>query len=87
MLYDAYVSRYHDYPSLEIVVETPPVVMTLKYPLLQKYHYQKGYLKRGNDYFPVIQKNRQTDIYFKEKIKKEIPNRKYLSTRIEEFNI
>ena len=87
MLYDAYVSRYHDYPSLEIVVETTPVVMTLKYPLLQKYHYQKGYLKRGNDYFPVIQKNRQTDIYFKEKIKKEIPNRKYLSTRIEEFNI
>jgi len=57
--------------------------MSLKYPLLHKYHLKKAYLKRGKDYFPVIQKEHQTDIYFSREIQNQVPDGKQISVRIE----
>lgn len=82
-LYDAYQNRYQDIPSIEVIIKTIPVVMSLKYPLLHKYHLKKAYLKRGKDYFPVIQKEHQTDIYFSREIQNQVPDGKKISVRIE----
>ena len=60
--------------------------MTLKYPLLQKYHLKKGYLKRNHDYFPVVQKENDTEIYFCKPIQKKLPIKKQISVRVEYFD-
>ena len=82
-LYDAYLNRYQEQPSLEIITKTTPIAMTLKYPLLQKYHLKKGYLKRNHDYFPVVQKENDTEIYFCKPIQKKLPIKKQISVRVE----
>lgn len=84
-LYDAYVARYQDIPSIEVIEQTTPIVMTLKYPLLQKYQIKKGYLTRHNHYFPVIQKDNYTEIYFYKQITKQIPKKEKISIRVEYF--
>lgn len=85
-LYDAYLNRYQEQPSLEIITKTTPIAMTLKYPLLQKYHLKKGYLKRNHDYFPVVQKENDTEIYFCKPIQKKLPIKKQISVRVEYFD-
>lgn len=80
-LYDAYFSRYQDIPSIEVVVKTTPIVMTLKYPLLQQYHLKKGYLKRNHQYFPIVQKDNYTEIYFYTSFMNQVPNRKHIHIR------
>ena len=84
-LYDAYVARYQDIPSIEVIEQTTPIVMTLKYPLLQKHQIKKGYLTRHNHYFPVIQKDNYTEIYFYKQITKQIPKKEKISIRVEYF--
>lgn len=84
-LYDAYVARYQDIPSIEVIEQTTPIVMTLKYPLLQKHQIKKGYLIRHNHYFPVIQKDNYTEIYFYKQITKQIPKKEKISIRVEYF--
>lgn len=82
-LYDSYMKRYHQVPSIEVIIRTRPIVMTLKYPLLQNLKEKTGYLKRNRDYFKVIQKEDHTDIYFSKEMKFDIPSKEGISTRIE----
>ena len=77
------MKRYHQVPSIEVIIRTRPIVMTLKYPLLQNLKEKTGYLKRNRDYFKVIQKEDHTDIYFSKEMKFDIPSKEGISTRIE----
>ncbi|MBS7020795.1 MAG: U32 family peptidase [Firmicutes bacterium] len=84
-LYHAYQRRYHTIPRLEVVTSHIPVVMTLKYPLLKRYHInQSGYLKdRLGKYMPVIEKNNITRIYFYQRIELSLSKIEGITQRIE----
>lgn len=84
-LYDAYQERYHMIPSIEVISSHVPVVMTLKYPLLDRYHIkQYGYLKdRKGKWMPVIEQNDITRVYFYQRIEHRIPKLIGITKRIE----
>ena len=82
-IYEAYQKRYQQVPPLEVVIETRPLVMTLKYPLLKQYGQKKGFLVQNHEKYPVLQKEEITQIYFSREIQRKIPEGISLTTRVE----
>ena len=85
-IYEAYQKRYQQVPPLEVVIETRPLVMTLKYPLLKQYGQKKGFLVQNHEKYPVLQKEEITQIYFSREIQRKIPEGISLTTRVEKVN-
>ena len=71
-LIDAYKERYKMMPHLELIVDSTPEVMVLKYDILEKYNTNIGYLKDyQNHKYKIEKKDNLTTIYHYDKKKLE----------------
>ena len=71
-LIDAYKERYKMMPHLELIVDSTPEVMVLKYDILKKYNTNIGYLKDyQNHKYKIEKKDNLTTIYHYDKKKLE----------------
>ena len=71
-LIDAYKERYKMMPHLELIVDSTPEVMVLKYDILEKYNTNIGYLKDyQNHKYKIEKKYNLTTIYHYDKKKLE----------------